>query len=95
TAYAASKAGVHMFSDILRTDLGRHGIRVIEILPGLTRTGFAQRRLRGDAAAAGQYYDRAAATLEPADITRAALYALDQPRDVTVAQMVVVPSGQW
>jgi len=94
-AYATSKAGVHMFSDVLRADLGRHGIRVTEILPGLTRTGFARSRLRGDATAATQFYDKAAGSLSGADVARAVIYALAQPLNVTVAQMVVVPSGQW
>ena len=94
-AYAASKAGVHTFSDVLRADLGRHGIRVMEVLPGLTRTGFAQTRLRGDSTAAAQFYDKAAANLSAEDVARATMFALGQPRNVTIAQMVVVPSGQW
>ena len=94
-AYTASKAGMHSFSDVLRADLGRHGIRVSEILPGLTHTGFAEARLRGDAGKAAGFYAKADAVLTPADVAAAVLNALRQPRHVTVAQTVVVPSGQW
>lgn len=94
-AYAASKAGVHVLSDVLRADLARHGIRVTEILPGLTRTGFAATRLGGDQAAADQFYDKAKASLSPADVADAVRYALARPRHMAVAQMVLVPSGQW
>ena len=94
-AYAASKAGVHAFSDVLRADLARHGIRVMEIMPGLTRTGFAEARLHGDEAAAARFYDKAPATLAADDVARAVLYAVAQPRHVVIAQLVLMPSGQW
>lgn len=94
-AYVASKAGVHAFSDVLRADLARHGIRVMEVMPGLTRTGFAETRLHGDADAARQFYDKAPATLAADDVARAVLYAVAQPRHVVVAQLVLMPSGQW
>jgi NAD(P)-dependent dehydrogenase (short-subunit alcohol dehydrogenase family) len=38
TAYGASKAGVHRFSEILATQLAPHGIPVFSISPGLVRT---------------------------------------------------------
>jgi len=94
-AYAASKAGVHAFSDVLRADLARHGIRVTEIMPGLTQTGFAEARLRGDAEGAADFYGKVATVLAPEDVAAAVANALRQPRHVTVAQVVLVPSSQW
>jgi 3-oxoacyl-[acyl-carrier protein] reductase len=38
TAYSASKAAVHRFSEILATQLEPHGIQVFSISPGLVRT---------------------------------------------------------
>jgi 3-oxoacyl-[acyl-carrier protein] reductase len=38
TAYSASKAAVHRFSETLANQLERHGIRVFSISPGLVRT---------------------------------------------------------
>lgn len=94
-AYNASKAGVHAFSDVLRADLGRHDIRVIEIMPGLTQTNFVRSRLRGDADAARQFYDKVPTRLAAQDVADAVIYAIGQPRHVVVAQLVLVPSSQW
>ena len=93
--YTASKAGVHAFADILRADLAETGIRVTEIMPGLTRTDIVLKRHRGDAAAAQRYFDGFRTTLEPDDVARAVLYALDQPRHMQVAQMFLLPTYKW
>ena len=94
TIYNASKFAVRGFTEALRLDYGDRDLRVTEILPGLTRTEFAGRRHRGDAAKGTAYYDSFAETLEPGDIARAIVYALDQPARVTIAQMVVVPTHE-
>jgi 3-hydroxy acid dehydrogenase / malonic semialdehyde reductase len=93
--YTASKAGVHAFADILRADLAETGIRVTEILPGLTKTNIVLKRHRGDAAAAQRYIDGFRTTLDPEDVARSVLYALDQPRHMQVAQMFLLPTYRW
>ena len=92
TIYNASKFAVHGLTEALRKDYGDSDLRVTEILPGLTRTEFAARRHHGDASKGAAYYKSFAEVLEPDDIARAIVYALDQPARVTVAQMVVVPT---
>jgi NADP-dependent 3-hydroxy acid dehydrogenase YdfG len=62
-------------------------------MPGLTRTNFAETRLRGDKSAAAEFYSQYAGTLEPDDIARAIVYAIEQPPHVTIAEMVVLPSS--
>jgi len=94
TIYNASKFAVHGFTEALRKDYWDSDLRVTEILPGLTRTEFAASRHRGDATKGTAYYDSFAEILEPDDIARAIVYALDQPARVTIAQMVVVPSHE-
>ncbi len=94
-AYAASKAAVHAFSDVLRADVGRHGVRVMEVMPGLTRTGFAEARLRGNAAEAERFYAKVDTVLTPEDVAEAVAGALRQPRHVVTAQVVVMPGSQW
>ncbi len=94
TIYNASKFAVHGLTEALRKDYGDSDLRVTEILPGLTRTEFAASRHRGDAAKGEAFYDSFPETLEPDDIARAILYALDQPARVTIAQMVVVPTHE-
>ena len=93
TIYAASKHAVHGFSESLRMDYGRSGIRVTEILPGTVRTEFAEARW-GDSDKASEFYASFAACLEPDDIARTVLFALQQPPHVVISQLVVVPDGQ-
>ncbi|MFQ5773539.1 MAG: SDR family oxidoreductase [Kiloniellaceae bacterium] len=94
TIYGATKFAVRAFTEALRADYKDTDLRVTEILPGLTRTEFAARRLRGDAAKGAAYYDGFPGSLEAEDIARAIVFALSQPARVTVAQMVVVPTRE-
>ncbi len=91
--YSATKYAVRAFTEGLRADYAGTDLRITEILPGMTRTEFAARRFQ-DRARGEEFYDTFAATLDPADIANAILYALDQPPNVTVAQMVVVPTRE-
>ncbi len=93
--YSASKAGVHMLSDILRGELAETPLRVIEIMPGLTRTNIVATRHRGDQEAAERYFERFGMALDPDDIARCAFFALEQPPHVQVAQMFVLPTNRW
>jgi 3-hydroxy acid dehydrogenase/malonic semialdehyde reductase len=94
-AYTASKAGVRAFTDILRGELAETGIRVTEILPGLARTNIIISRYRGDRAAEKAYFDQFKMALDPADIARSVMFALSQPRDVQIAQLVILPVNRW
>lgn len=93
--YSASKAGVHMLSDIIRGELANTGVRVTEILPGLTRTGIVRSRYRGDVAQEKEYFDQFEMALEPEDVARSVVYALSQPPQVQVAQIVILPVNRW
>jgi NADP-dependent 3-hydroxy acid dehydrogenase YdfG len=94
TIYNASKFAVRGFTAALRLDYGDSDLRVTEILPGLTRTEFAASRHRGDSTKGTAYYDGFPEILEPDDIARAIVYALEQPARVTIAQMVVIPTHE-
>lgn len=93
--YNASKAGVHMLTDIIRGELAETGIRVTEIMPGLTRTGIIKSRYRGDEQEEKKYFDQFGMALDPKDVARSVVYALSQPRDVQVAQIVILPANRW
>lgn len=93
--YSASKAGVHMLSDIIRGELAETPLRVIEIMPGLTRTNIVTSRHRGDEEAARKYFERFGMALDPEDIARCVMFALDQPAHVQIAQMFVLPTNRW
>lgn len=93
--YNASKAGIHMLTDIIRAELAETAIRVTEMMPGLARTGIILSRYRGDKAMEKEYFDQFKMALDPEDIARSIMFALDQPRHVQVAQMVVLPVNRW
>jgi 3-hydroxy acid dehydrogenase / malonic semialdehyde reductase len=90
SAYVSSKYAVHGLSETLRLDFAGRGIRVTEIMPGLVRTGFAAQRL-GDAQQAQEFYDSFEQCLDPDDVARTVMFALQQPRHVEIAQLVVLP----
>lgn len=93
--YSASKAGVHMLTDIIRGELADTGVRVTEILPGLTRTGIVRSRYRGDVDQEKKYFEQFGMALDPKDVARAVVYALSQPPEVQVAQIVILPVNRW
>jgi 3-hydroxy acid dehydrogenase / malonic semialdehyde reductase len=94
-AYTTSKAGVRAFTDALRADLAETAIRVTEILPGLTRTNIILGRHRGDKALEAAYFDQARIALDPEDVARSVLFALEQPAHMQVAQMFILPVNRW
>lgn len=95
TAYNTSKAGLHAFSDQLRADLAATPIRIIEIMPGLTKTDLIRKRYRGDVGRAEEYYRRFEMALDADDIARTVLYALAAPAHMVLAQAVVLPVNRW
>ncbi len=92
--YNASKFAVRAFSEALRADYAETDIRITEILPGMVRTNFAATRHSGDEAKAEAFYDSFPHCMEPDDIARAILFALEQPTSVTIAQMVILPTRE-
>ncbi len=92
--YSATKFAIHAFTEGLRDDYAGTDLRVTEILPGMTRTEFAARRFDGDKERGRAFYETFPATLDAADIANAIVYVLGQPPQVTVAQMVVVPTRE-
>jgi len=94
-AYSTSKAGVHMFTETLRGELAETAIRVTEMQPGLTRTGIILTRYRGDRKKEKDYFGQFKMALDPADIARSILFALDQPPHVQIAEMMILPVNRY
>lgn len=95
TAYSTSKAGAHMFTQTLRGELAETAIRVTEFQPGLTRTGIIVTRYRGDTEKEKAYFDQFKMALEPEDVARCALFVLDQPPHVQIAEMMMLPVNRF
>src|SRR5713226_1572886 len=94
-AYSTSKAGVHMFTETLRGELAETAIRVTEMQPGLTRTSIILTRYRGDRKKEKDYFEQFKLALDPADIARSILFALDQPPHVQIAEMMILPVNRY
>jgi 3-hydroxy acid dehydrogenase/malonic semialdehyde reductase len=94
-AYSTSKAGVHMFTETLRGELAETAIRVTELQPGLTRTNIILTRYRGDRQKEKDYFDQFKLALEPTDIARSIVFALDQPAHVQIAEMMILPVNRY
>ena len=94
-AYSTSKAGVHMFTETLRGEFAETAIRITEIQPGLTRTGIIRARYRGDTAKEQAYFEQFRIALEPEDVARTIMFALDQPPHVQIAEILVLPVNRF
>jgi 3-hydroxy acid dehydrogenase/malonic semialdehyde reductase len=84
-----------MFTQTLRGELSESAVRVTEILPGLARTGIIRTRYRGDEEKEKAYFDQFKMALEPEDVARTILFALDQPPHVQIAEIVVLPVNRY
>ena len=79
--YSATKHAVHAMAESVRQELNGTGVRVTVVAPGITDTAFfTQLPLE--------------APLEPEDVARAVLYALEQPPHVNVNEILVRPTAQ-
>ena len=96
TAYGATKAAIHMFSENLRSELAGSGVRLLEVLPGPVRTEFMDVRFGGDQERIAHYWKELSesAPLEADDVARCVLFQLMQPAHVTLSQIVMMPSSR-
>jgi 3-hydroxy acid dehydrogenase/malonic semialdehyde reductase len=95
TAYSTSKAGLHMFTETLRAEVAETGIRITELQPGLTKTNIIITRYRGDKQKEKDYFDQFKMALDPADVARSLLFAIDQPPHVQIAEMMILPVNRY
>jgi len=93
--YVAAKHGAHAIAATLRLELSGQPVRVIEIAPGMVRTGeFALNRFRGDADKAAAVYAGVAQPLTEDDIADAVTWAVTRPSHFNVDLMVLRPRAQ-
>ncbi|HUA10973.1 MAG TPA: SDR family oxidoreductase [Solirubrobacteraceae bacterium] len=78
--YSCTKHAVSAMGEALRQELDGSGVRVTLISPGMTDTPFFERRPTEG--------------LEPGDVARAVLFALEQPAHVDVNEVLVRPTAQ-
>lgn len=91
--YASSKQALRAFLACVREDTLGSGVRVTNIDPGITRTGFAHVRFRGDTAAV-EGLMKGFRPLEPEDVAECVWFAATLPSRVNIDQITVLPTDQ-
>lgn len=87
-AYAATKYAIEALSEALRVELARTDVQVTCIQPGLVKTGLHHRW----EVPPGQLMG-IAEPLIPADIARMVRFILEQPANVRIPQLMMLPKG--
>jgi NADP-dependent 3-hydroxy acid dehydrogenase YdfG len=91
--YSATKFALYAISEGMRQELHPHGVRVTVVAPGVVRTelgvGTADPELRAQVQAKQE-----AIGISPDAVARAIVFALSEPPDVAVFEMVVLPTAQ-
>lgn len=91
--YCGTKAAVKAITDGLRIDLAETPIRVTLLKPGLVETRFSEVRFHGDTEKAANVY-KGIVPLTGDDIADAALYAVQAPAHVQIAEMLILATHQ-
>ncbi|MGI4834908.1 MAG: SDR family oxidoreductase [Janthinobacterium lividum] len=90
--YAGTKNAVRTLAEGLRQEAGGQ-LRVTNVSPGFVRTDFAEAMTNPEVRAA-TLARRDELAIEPAAIARAIAFALEQPAEVEVGDLVVRPTAQ-
>ncbi|MGC5530298.1 SDR family oxidoreductase [Streptomyces sp. SR-10] len=91
--YSATKFFVQAMTESMRKELGvREGIKASTISPGVIDTGWADKVTDPAGRRAAQELN--AIAISPQSIADAVVYALDQPADVTVNDLIISPTRQ-
>ena len=90
--YSATKAAVLALSDGLRQELAGK-LRVTVISPGFTHTNFPD-HVRDEALRSQMKEAAAKYAMNPASVANAIAYAIEQPEDVTVGEVVIRSTAQ-
>jgi NADP-dependent 3-hydroxy acid dehydrogenase YdfG len=91
--YSGTKFAVRAISDGLRQEVASEKLRVTVISPGFTRTNFADTVVNTEVRAK-LIESRDAFAMPPDAIARAVLFAIEQPADVDVGEIVIRPTAQ-
>ena len=91
--YGATKAAIHMLCRSIRCDLIGANVRVTEIVPGRVQTRIYEGVLGGPDDVRRQLYDNFE-SIQPADIARLVVTALEMPEYCDVTMLEVFPTQQ-
>jgi NADP-dependent 3-hydroxy acid dehydrogenase YdfG len=86
--YNGTKFAVEALTDALRMELAGSGVKVAVVEPGRTNTHLF------DHWTEEQQFDPAQGMLEPEDVARCVRFILEQPTEVLIPRLLVVPARQ-
>jgi NADP-dependent 3-hydroxy acid dehydrogenase YdfG len=93
TVYSATKFAVRAISEGLRVEVGNSGVRVTIVSPGAVESELKFGTTDAETAAGVQAFYEASQI--PADsVARAVVYAVEQPADVDINEVVLRPVSQ-
>ena len=92
--YSATKFAVVAFSEALRKEIYKDGIRVTVIEPGLVDTELREHVAHAEAQKFIDDWAKTVRQLQSGDIARAVLYAVSQPPHVNVNEILIRPTDQ-
>jgi 3-hydroxy acid dehydrogenase / malonic semialdehyde reductase len=92
SAYCGSKFAATAIADVLRQEVGPQGVRVTTIEPGVVISEFQE--VAGYTPGILENMLKGATPLQPEDIARAVVFAIEQPVHYAISEMVVRPTGQ-
>ena len=90
--YAGTKFAVRAISEGLRQEAGEN-LRVTIVSPGMTRTNFAD-TMTNPAVRAQLVESRDAFAMPPSAVANAIAFAIEQPSDIDVGEVVIRPTAQ-
>lgn len=91
--YSATKFFIRGITESLRKEVGvEHSIQVSMISPGVIDTGWAEKVNNSEGKKAAQELNKIAIT--PEQVADAVAYALDQPNNLTINDVVIHPTKQ-
>ena len=94
SVYAATKFGVGAFSEALRREVYRDGIRVTVVEPGAVATELRDHVPDPDTRERIDTWARSMRQLQSEDVAAAILYAVSQPPHVNVNEILLRPTDQ-
>ncbi|HKS70151.1 MAG TPA: SDR family oxidoreductase [Ktedonobacterales bacterium] len=92
SAYCGTKFAATAIADSLREEVGPRGIQVTTIEPGVVISEFQEKALYTPDVVGNML--KGAEPLMPGDIARAVVFAVRQPANVGINEIVVRPTGQ-
>jgi NADP-dependent 3-hydroxy acid dehydrogenase YdfG len=89
--YSATKFGIRAFSDALRKEVAHDNIRITVIEPGATDTEISEQLTNPQIKEQVNAWTSSIRQLDPADVARAILYAVTQPKHVSINEILIPP----